>query len=149
MVYLFKVNSECKVGRSDISDFSDFIGISCKESVVCFQIGGFLIELELVQIKKEDCVFDLLVSGLINNLVIFFIFVSYVEDFENMNIICLMCLIDKFFEKGRYGIFRGGKELNSKGMVYFFFYWLVEFMFFLLKKIIDGFLLVYKFLRNE
>ena len=56
--YLFMVNSECKAGRSDVSDFSDHIRTSCEESVARSQIGGSSTESELLQNKKKDCTSD-------------------------------------------------------------------------------------------
>lgn len=147
--YLFKVNSECKAGRSDISDASDPIGTSCKESVARPQTGGSSTESELAQNKKEDCASYLPASGSTNNLATPSTSASHVEDSENMNITCPTRPTDKPPEKGRHGASRGGKESKSKGTAYFLPYRLAESMLSSSKKITDGSPSVYKLSRNE
>ena len=147
--YLFKVNSECKAGRSDVSDISDPIVTSCKEGVARPQTGGSSTESELVQNKKENCASDVPASGSTNNLATPSTSASHVEDPENMNVTFPTRPFDKPPGKGRHGASRGGKESNSKGITYFLPYRLAEFMLSSSKKITDGSPSVYKLSRNE
>lgn len=147
--YLFKVNSECKAGRSEVSDFSDRIVTSCKEIVAPPQTGRSSTESELLQTKKEDCASDWPASGSTNNLATTSTSASHVEAPENMNIVCPTSPIQMPPEKGRHGVSRDGKGSNSKGMAYFVSYRPTESMLSSSKKIIDGSPSVYKLSRYE
>lgn len=147
--YLFKVNSECKAGRSEVSDFSDRIVTSCKEIVARPQTGRSSTESELLQTKKEDCASDWPASGSTNNLATSSTSASHVEAPENMNIVCPTSPIHMPPEKGRHGVSRDGKGSNSKDMAYFVPYRPAESMLSSSKKIADGSPSVYKLSRNE
>jgi len=147
--YLFKVNSECKAGRSDVSDFSDRIITSCKESVALPQTEGTSTESELLQNKKEDCASDSQASDSANNLATSSTSASRVEDPENTDVACPTSPIHKPPEKGRNGASRGGKGSNSKGTAFFVPHRLAESMLSSSKKITDGSPSVYKLSRNE
>ena len=147
--YLFKVNSECKAGRSDVSDVSDRIVTSCKESAARSQTEGSSNESDMLQNKKEDCVSDPPASGLTNNLATSSTAAGHVEGPENMNIPCPTSPLHKPPEKGRNGASRGGKGSNNKGTAYFVPYRLAESMLSSSKKITNGSPSVYKLSRNE
>ena len=147
--YLFMVNSECKAGRSEVSDSSDRIVTSCKESVARPQTGGSSTESELPQNKKEDCASDLPASGSTDNLATPSTSSSHAEGPENTNITCPTSPVHKPPDKGRHGASRGCKGSNSKGMPYFLPYRLAESMLSSSKKITDGSPSVYKLSRNE
>ena len=147
--YLFMVNSECKAGRSDVSDFSDRIRTSCEESVARSQSGSSSTESELLNNKKKGCTSDLAAGGSTNNLATPSTSSSHVEVPQNMNITCPKSPIQKPPEKGRHGTPRGGKGSNSKGTAYFVPIRPAEFMLSSSKKITDGSPSVYKLSRNE
>ena len=147
--YLFKVNSECKAGRSDVSDVSDRIVTRCKESVAQRQTEGSSNESELLQNKKEDCASDMPASGSINNLAASATSASHVEGPENVNVACPTSPMNKPPAKGRNGASRGGKGSNKKGAAFFVPYRLAESMLSSSKKITNGCPSVYKLSRNE
>jgi len=147
--YLFKVNSDCKAGRSDVSDVSDHIVTSCKESVARPQTEGSLTESELRQKKMEDCTSHSPASGSTNNLATSPTSASDVESPENRKEACPTSTIDKCTEKGKNGNSRGGKGSKSKGTAYFLPYRLAESMLSSSKKITDGSPSIYKLPRNE
>ena len=147
--YLLKVNSECKAGRSDVSDLSDHIVTSCKESIARPQTESSSAKSELLQNNKEDCTSDLPASASTNNSATSSTSASQVEGSGNTNAACPTSPVQKPPEKGRNSTSRGGKGTNSKGTAYFVPYRLAESMLSSSKKITNGSPSVYKLSRNE